>query len=289
MTVPGFGTLPGNIPQQPAQGGPSAGWGWGGVGSGYTGGATQPPPSGGGSAPPSGGGGGAAPPATGGGTTPGGGQTTDIKGFLNPGAQHPFSNDPFQLIAPPPGPGPAYNNFLPSVFRDPYLSGMNVAAQVGTAAGKALPNASQFQQDLYSPNLTQMEQSFLGSSAELGMRGLNQTLNRIEGQFENSPMHGSLGGLQMDAANQFAAQMMNTGSQMGMTRQGLAAQSMPFTFGFPMQASGFGQQSSEGLYNMMTQGMYGDMAWPASLYGQYPFISPTILQNTGGGGGGKGK
>lgn len=161
---------------------------------------------------------------------------------------------------------------------------MNVAAQVGTAAGKALPNAASFQQQLYGPGLTQMEQSFLGSSAELGMRGLNDTLNRIEGQFENSPMHGSLGGLQMDAANQFAAQMMNTGSQMGMQRQGLAAQTMPFTFGFPMQASGFGQQSAEGLYNMMTQAMYGDMSWPAALYGQYPFMSPTIVQQTGGSG-----
>lgn len=209
------------------------------------------------------------------------------KGSLNPGAQQPYSVDPFALISPQGAPGAAYNNFLPSVMRDPYLSGINAAAQVGTAAGAALPNAAGFQQALYGPGLTPMEQSFLGSSAELGMRGLNQTLNRIEGQFENTPQHGALAPAMMDAANQFAAQMMQTGSGMGVQRQGLAAQAMPFTFGFPLQASGFGQQSSEGLYNMMTQGMYGDLAYPTSVYGQYPFISPTIVQSTGGSSGGK--
>lgn len=209
------------------------------------------------------------------------------KGSLNPGAQQPYSVDPFAMISPQGAPGAAYNNFLPQVMRDPYLSGINAAAQVGTAAGYALPNASGFQSALYGPSLTPMEQAFMQASGDQGLRGLNQTLNRVEAQFENAPLHGALGPMMMDAANQFATNMMQTGAGMGVQRQTTAAQSMPFTFGFPLQASGAAQQSAEGLYNMGTQGMYGDLQYPAALYGQYPFISPTIMQSASGGGKGK--
>lgn len=199
---------------------------------------------------------------------------------LNPGAQQPYSNDPFAMISPQAAPGQGYANFLPAVFRDPYLSGMNAAAQVGTAAGAALPNLSGFQSQLYGPGLTGMEQAFMGAAGEQGLRGLNQTLNRVEAQFENSPMHGALAPAMMDAANQFAQNMMTTGSQMGTQRQTVAAQMMPSSFQVPLQAAQASQQGSEGLYNMLTQAMYGDLQYPAALYGQYPFISPTVVQGT---------
>lgn len=206
---------------------------------------------------------------------------------LNPGAQQPYSNDPFAMISPQAAPGAAYSNFLPSVFRDPYLSGMNAAAQVGTAAGAALPNLSGFQSQLYGPGLTGMEQAFMGAAGEQGLRGLNTALNRVEAQFENSPMHGALAPAMFDAANQFAQNMMTTGAQMGTQRQTVAAQMMPSSFQVPLQAAQASQQGSEGLYNMLTQAMYGDLQYPAALYGQYPFISPTVVQGTNGGGKGK--
>lgn len=232
--------------------------------------------------PPVAGGGQGAPPAAGG-AGPATSPTT-----LNPGAQHPFSSDPFPLIAPPAGPGSAYNNFLPSILANPFLSGINTAAQAGTAAGMALPNAAGFHSALYGPGMTPMEQAFLSSGAELGMRGLNTALNRVDAQFENAPMHSAQAPAMFDAANQFAAQMMNTAGQMGTQRQSLAAQSMPFTFGFPMQASQHAQDSAAGLLGMATQGMFGDLNYASSLYNGYPMLSPAIVQNTGGGGG-KGK
>lgn len=202
---------------------------------------------------------------------------------LNPGDQHPFSNDPWTMLSPQAAPGAGYSNFLPSVFRDPYLGSMNAASQVGTAAGMALPNAASFQSDLYGPGLTGMEQSFMRSAGDQGLRGLNQTLNRVEAQFENAPMHGALGAMSMDAANQFATNMMNMGSQMGTQRQNTAAGTLGTTFQLPLQAGQQSQEAASGLYNMMTQAMYGDMQYPSSMYNSYPFIAPTISQPTGGG------
>lgn len=202
---------------------------------------------------------------------------------LNPGDQHPYSNDPWTMLSPQAAPGAGYSNFLPSVFRDPYLGSMNAASQVGTAAGMALPNAAAFQSDLYGPGLTGMEQSFMRSAGDQGLRGLNQTLNRVEAQFENAPMHGALGAMSMDAANQFATNMMNMGSQMGTQRQNTAAETLGTTFQLPLQAGQQSQEAASGLYNMMTQAMYGDMQYPSSMYNSYPFIAPTISQPTGGG------
>lgn len=201
----------------------------------------------------------------------------------NPGDQHPYSNDPWTMLSPQAAPGAGYSNFLPSVFRDPYLGSMNAASQVGTAAGMALPNAAAFQSDLYGPGLTGMEQSFMRSAGDQGLRGLNQTLNRVEAQFENAPMHGALGAMSMDAANQFATNMMNMGSQMGTQRQNTAAGTLGTTFQLPLQAGQQSQEAASGLYNMMTQAMYGDMQYPTSMYNSYPFIAPTISQPTGGG------
>lgn len=209
-------------------------------------------------------------------------------GALNPGQQHPFSNDPFPLIAPPAAPGEAYNNFLPSILANPFLSGINAAAQVGTAAGMALPGAAGFQAAMYGPGPTPMEQAFLQSGAALGMRGLNEAFNRVDAQFENAPMHSALAPSMMNAGNQFAEQMMNTAGQMGVQRQGQAASLLPFTFGFPLQAAQSGQESASGLLGMATQGMYGDLNYANSVYSGYPMLSPAIVQNTGGGGG-KGK
>ena len=203
-------------------------------------------------------------------------------GSLNPGDQQPYSNDPWAMLSPQAAPGSAYSNFLPSVFRDPYLSSMNAAAQVGTAAGMALPNAAGFQSELYGPGLTGMEQSFMQSAGEQGLRGLNQTLNRVEAQFENAPLHGALGAMETDAANQFATNMMNMGAQMGTQRQNTAAGTLGTTFQLPLQAGQQSQEASSGLYNMMTQAMYGDLQFPMAMYNSYPFVSPTIMQSTGG-------
>jgi hypothetical protein len=202
---------------------------------------------------------------------------------LNPGDQHPFSNDPWTMLSPQAAPGAGYSNFLPSVFRDPYLGSMNAASQVGTAAGMALPNAAAFQSDLYGPGLTGMEQAFMRSAGDQGLRGLNQTLNRVEAQFENAPLHGALGAMSMDAANQFATNMMNMGAQMGTQRQNTAAGTLGTTFQLPLQAGQQSQEAASGLYNMMTQAMYGDMQYPSAMYSSYPFIAPAISQPTGGG------
>lgn len=203
---------------------------------------------------------------------------------LEPGQQHPFSQDPYPVLGAPSGPSQqATQQFMPSVFSDPYLSGMSAAANIGSYASAAVPQAAAFQQGMYSPFLNPMEQAFLGSSAALGRLGLEDAFNRIDTQYENSPMASGRTRMYSDAANQFAQQMGQLGSQMGLSRQAQAAQMLPTTFGFPLQASQFGQQSAEGLYGMMQHAMTGDLQYPMSFYSGYPLLPPTVMQSAGGG------
>lgn len=207
---------------------------------------------------------------------------------LNPGDQHPYTapGNPYPLIGPPSLPGQDYTNyFLPGIFQQPYTQGINQAIDTANWSGQALPNAAAFQQALYSPGMTPMEQQFLGSSAMLGARQLGDTMNRIEGMFENSSSHGSLAPALFDATNQYNQQLNQMAGQMGTQRQSLAAQSMPFTFGFPIQAYQAAQGGADGLYGMAQNAMYGDLSFPLAMFGSNPYIAPSVIAqpNTSGG------
>ncbi len=203
---------------------------------------------------------------------------------LNPGDQHPFAVDQWGLIGPPPGPGPEYaNNFLPPLFANPFTYGIGNAMNQANWASQATPQASGFQQALYSPGMTPMEQAYLGSTAMLGARQLADTSNRIEGMFENSASHGSLAPALFEATNQYNQQLNQMAGQMGTQRQQIAAQAMPFTFGFPIQAYQAGQGMSEGLYSLGQNAMFGDFQFPLAMLGSNPVVAPTnVVTQTGG-------
>lgn len=209
---------------------------------------------------------------------------------LNPGGQHPYSNDPQQMLSPPPKPGEAYTqNFLPSVLRDPFMQGMNAATQASNWAAQAIPGAAQFHQQLYNPGMNGFEQSALNSSAQMARMALGDTQAQLMGMFENAPGNSGLAPALLQAANQTAAQLGQQISQMGLQRQQLATQSMPFSFGFPIQASQASQQAAQGLFGAAQQGMYGDLQFPLAMLGSTPFVNPTVISQPAPSGGGKGK
>lgn len=179
------------------------------------------------------------------------------------------------------------NSFLPGILRDPYVSGMNAAAQVGSWAGAALPGASSFQSSLYSPGLNQMEQAFMQSGANQGLRGLADSFNRIDAQYEGTPFHSSRGTQMDDAALQFSDQMTGRAAGLGLQRQQLAASNLPVAFGTPLQAATSQQEMASGLYNLAQQGMTGELQFPLSMYSGYPMVSPAVVQSSGGRGGKK--
>ena len=215
--------------------------------------------------------------------------------YSNPYDPHPYANASQHNIGsnglmPTPGslPGSQYTDmFMPDVLANPFVSGINTATQLGSFASQAAPAAGHFQQDLYNPNLNTMEQNFLQSSADQGLRGLSTAMNRIDSQYEGSPGHSARPQQYMDAANQFATQMMNTGSQMGLQRQQMATQNLPQAFGAPLQAIESAQQSASGLNNLAQNAMYGDMQYPQAIWSGFPIMTPTLVQQPASGGGKK--
>lgn len=205
-------------------------------------------------------------------------------GFGDP---HPLLNTPSldQGIMTPPGipSQEVRDRFLPPVFTEPFLDGLRAAGTTGSYAGMALPGAGAFQSGLYNPGLNPMEANFLGSSALLGSLGLETAMNRISDEYAMTPFHSSKGKQYADAGNQFAAQMMNTGSNMALQRQQMAAQNLPNVFQFPLQAAASGQQSAAGLYNAFEQGMLGDTKLPMAYFNSYPVQSSVYVQPPAGG------
>ena len=189
----------------------------------------------------------------------------------------------------PPSPSQQTSNaFLPSVFRDPYLQGINAATQSANWSAQSIPGAAQFQQQLYNPNLNQFEQQSLGAQSWLANQALGQTQAKLAGMFENAPNSG-LAPAMLQAANQSAMGLQQNAAQMALQRQQLATQTLPFTFGFPIQATQAAQQSSQGLLGNAMTAMYGDSSYPLAALGSNPFVSPTVIAQQPSSGSGKGK
>lgn len=167
---------------------------------------------------------------------------------------------------------------LPDVYRQPFLSGLEAAASTGSHAAQALPGAGDFQAGLYSPTLNPMEQQFMQSSGYLGSLGLEQALNEIGQEYALDPYNMAKNKSYYDAANQFAAQMMQTGAQLGLDRMSLATQNLPNVFEFPNKAAGYGQQSAAGLYNAYEQARLGDLKYPFQFWSSYPIQGSDYIQ-----------
>lgn len=182
-------------------------------------------------------------------------------------------------------PGPTDpTSFLPQAFSAPYTGGIQQGMNLANWGAQAVPQAAGFQNALFSPGMTPMEQQFLGASGDLGLRGLAQTQANLMGQFENQGANSGIGPAMLQAANQFGSQMNQAAGQMGVQREGLAAQALPFTMGFPLQALQSAQQGAEGLYGMAQGAMTGELQYPLAMFGSNPFSSPTIMANSSGGG-----
>lgn len=201
---------------------------------------------------------------------------------VTPGSRNPLEGQTPSangLLTPPGAPSSTYQeNFTPDIFRDPFVSGLNAAANIGSYAAQAVPGASQYQSSLYDPNLNAMEQSFLTAGANTGLRGLESAFNQINSQYENTPFHSSRAVQMDDAANVFANNMMSTAGNMGTQRQQLATQNLQQAFNTPLAANQYGQQSAAGLYNLFTNAMYGDLQFPTTMYQSYPTQATRYVQ-----------
>ena len=223
------------------------------------------------------------------------GQTGQNYGFGNtqtpigPGTNYPSSlgssDVPFNsystLNPSPPATDDYRNSFLNPNFTAPYYNAAGVAGNLGTQMGMITPQATDFMNQLFNPNLNTMEQAFMGAGAQNANRALEQAMTRQEGQFENSPYHSSLPQVQREMTEDTTNNLMQQASQLGLQRQQLATGASQFPFQFAMDAAQQGIKSSEGMFNMANTAFSAPYQIPMSIYSQVPVSAPTVVSSGG--------
>lgn len=236
-----------------------------------------------------------------------------------------------------------------SAFQQAMYGPYGYANLLGQLGGAGVQGANQFEQSIYNQGLNPLEaglfetgarlgtqqlnhasdlgQQQLGEAARLGRRGMADAFNRIDSQYENTPMASSRAPQYDEAANLFAQNLMGQGQQLGsnivnagqqfglgsvqsalqagLQRQGIGAQlagnrqnigaslaqegirGLGQAFGAPYQAVAAQQQGAAGLLGLGQQGMYGGLNPALGIVGSIPVQAPTYVQGGGGGGGGK--
>ena len=209
---------------------------------------------------------------------------------IQPGQANPLTTGTVKSpITQAPGPSASQevrNNFLSPNLTAPFYNMAGVAGNVGTALSSTMPGATNFLQGLFSPNLNSLEQNFLGAELAHTQVALEQGQNRLMDQYENTPMHGALMQQQRELQEGVARQFAQTGAQMGLQRQGLAAQLAQMPFQGSIEASKVPVEAATGLFNMGNAAFNADYNIPMQAYTQVPVSAPALVQGGGGGGGG---
>lgn len=198
----------------------------------------------------------------------------------------PLPNVPNGL--PIPYPQPAANeeirhSFMSPNLTAPYYNAAGVAGNLGTLTGQVAPNAANFMNQLFNPQLNQMEQNFMGASLGNALAGMNEGFNRQEGQYEGTPFHSGLPQAQGDVMEQMMRDMFQTGSQMGLQRQQIAASQAQFPFQFTAEAAQIPVQMAQGMFNQANTAFNAPYQIPSAVWGGYPVTAPATVVNQGGG------
>ena len=176
------------------------------------------------------------------------------------------------------------NDFIHSNYIAPYYNLVGVAGNLGTMQGLNAPAAAQFQNQLFNPQLNQMEQTFLQSGTDSAIRAQEQALTRAEGQFENTPFHSGLNQARQDVVNDTTRNLAQSASQAGLQRQQLATSASQFPFEYALNAANMGAQAGERMFNMANSAYSAPYQIPLSVYSQLPITAPTIATQQGSGG-----
>lgn len=176
------------------------------------------------------------------------------------------------------------NEFLHSNYIAPYYNLAGVAGNLGTMQGLNAPAAANFQNQLFNPQLNQMEQTFLQSGTDSALRAQEQALTRAEGQFENTPYHSGLNQARQDVVNDTTRNLAQAASQAGLQRQQLATSASQFPFEFALNAANMGAQAGERMFNLANSAYSAPYQIPLSVYSQLPITAPTIATQQGSGG-----
>jgi hypothetical protein len=138
-----------------------------------------------------------------------------------------------------------------------YQNASQVFGQLGTDALQMIPGAQNFVNAELGPGLTPANQAYLNYSSQLGLQGLQQTENQIAGMYDNAPYSSALVPSELQAANQYASQMGQTGAGLAESQQQIGAglASLPYSLASTSATSLPTTVSS--LFNQTSQNQLG--------------------------------
>lgn len=183
----------------------------------------------------------------------------------------------------PPSADPYRQAFMQPNLTAPYYNAAGVAGNLGTMWGQVAPQSAQFVNNQFSPNLTPMEQSFMGASLGNALAGMNKGFQRQEAQFEETPFHSGLPQAQGDVMEQMFRDMFQTGAQMGLQRQQTAAGLAQYPTEATMAAAQVPVQMEQGLFNQANNAFMQPYQLPMQVWSGIPVSAPALIANQGGG------
>lgn len=175
-------------------------------------------------------------------------------------------------------------NFLPQELLAPFYNSAGVNANLGTMYAGLMPGMSSFLGGMMSPELNQMEQNFMNTSAQDAAEQMEQMMGQQTAMFHNTPFHSALPQMQANVYDQFNRNLLNVGSQLGLQRQQLANQSASLAMSGMQNSLDYGPQIAERLFNLSNQAYLAPYQLASQTYAQLPFNAPTLVQTGGGGG-----
>lgn len=204
---------------------------------------------------------------------------------IDPGQTFPNSSQGDNpILMPQPAANTATRqSFMPPNYMAPYYNAAGVAGNLGTMLGGAAPAAANFMQGMFDPNLNQMESSFMGASLGNALRGMDQGFQRQEAQFEGQPGHSGLFAAQGDVMEQAMRDLMQTGSQMGLQREQLAAGMSQFPFTGTMEMANQPVQLQSQMYNQLNNAWAQPYQEANTVYSGIPVSAPAVIANQGSG------
>jgi hypothetical protein len=186
---------------------------------------------------------------------------------------------------PPVGPGPGQGgqpntgSLIPNNLASNFLNLGQVANQVGSASGLAVPGAAMFQQGLYNPGFNANEQAYLQNAGNLQenqiMRTFNNTLaNRFEG---NSGIAGQELQLGADTSRLAGQDLLQSALQLNQQRQGLAAANLPNVLTNPVTAAQDSAQAGNSMASLGSTLMNQPINSAESILNGSPFVPPSTI------------
>lgn len=175
------------------------------------------------------------------------------------------------------------SSFIQQDIANPYFDRQNLATTTASFGAQSIPGAAMFQNQLFNPGFSPMEDAFMQNEAARQQRALNPAMARMQAQFGGTPFHSGMLNSFRELGEGMGLNLGNQALQLGVNRQGLAANAAGRIMGSPLDAAAQAQGATSDVANLTTNLFNSMYALPLAAANQSPIIAPSVISSGGGG------